>query len=401
MIFSIATLGCKVNQYESQRIREALTAAGYEEVPFGHAGVDLCVINTCTVTHRSDAEGRRLMRRALRIAARVVVTGCQAVVAPESIQAVSPRLEVATPQAVGALLALELPGYISGFGAHARAFVKVQQGCDQNCAYCIVPRARGGPSSRTEEEIVHEINTLHDNGFQEVVLTGINMGLYRGGLAPLLGRILEATSIPRIRLSSIEPWTVGDELLRLVLEEPRVCQHLHLPLQSGTDAILEAMGRPYDTHYFRDLVGRIRSRSRDVALGSDVMVGFPGEDSETFSRSRQFLHELDLTYLHVFPYSPRPGTRAEKMPAQVDEAQKKARVKELRGLSAAKFAAFAASQTGRAQELLVTHAGDGACAGITSNYLRLRLAGAGRPGQIVPVRITGNQTAVRQGVPHG
>ena len=138
-----------------------------------------------------------------------------------------------------------------------------------------------------------------------------------------------------------------------------------------------------------------------MVFGADLIAGFPTETEEMFENTLHLVDDCGLTYLHVFPYSPRPGTRAEKMPAQVDEAQKKARVKELRGLSAAKFAAFAASQTGRAQELLVTHAGDGACAGITSNYLRLRLAGAGRPGQIVPVRITGNQTAVRQGVPHG
>src|SRR5208283_4187810 len=195
MRFAIFTLGCKVNQYESQRIRQGLLAAGHIEQAFIEPGADCYIINTCTITHKSDAEGRRVIRRALRHGGRVVATGCQVVVDPEGIRDISEVIEIARPDHLPEILQVDLPSIISGFGDHHRAFVKIQQGCDKYCTYCIVPFAKGRPSSRPWQEVVTEVKALHEARYQEVVLTGINIGLYEGGLSRLVERVLSHTSI--------------------------------------------------------------------------------------------------------------------------------------------------------------------------------------------------------------
>lgn len=385
MRFAIFTLGCKVNQYESQRIRQGLLAAGHQEQPFYEPGADCYIINTCTITHKSDAEARRIMRRALRSGNRVIVTGCQVAVDPAGIREVSDEIEIARPDHLSEMLQIDLPSIISGFGDHHRAFVKVQQGCDKYCSYCIVPFTRGRPLSRPWQEITTEVKNLHEKGYNEVVLTGINIGLYEGGLSRLVERILSHTSIPRLRISSLEPWTVEDSLISMAADSPRVCKHLHLPLQHGSDPILRAMGRPYTASYFKSLIGRIRDASTGIALGMDIIVGFPGEDDKAFEESFSLIEDLDISYLHVFPFSPRQGTAAAKLPGRPDEAVIKDRSFHLRALSKEKRHTFAASCLGKVEEILVTRSCDGIMNGVTSNYLTVLARGSLQEGTMARV----------------
>ncbi|HQI00616.1 MAG TPA: MiaB/RimO family radical SAM methylthiotransferase [Deltaproteobacteria bacterium] len=375
MKFAITTLGCKVNQYESQLIREALKAGGYDEQDFSLPGADLYIINTCTVTHRSDAEDRRLMRKALAFSSRIIVTGCQAAVYPGEIRGLSERIETVPFDQLESVLGVPFPKSITDFADHSRAFVNIQQGCDNRCTFCIVPSARGTPRSRPLEEIIHEISRLFDSGFREIVLTGINIGLYDGGIPALMRKILERTPMPRVRISSIEPWTLTSELISMAVNEPRICRHLHLPLQSGSDEILSRMGRPYQAGYYRDLVSEIRSSSRDIAIGSDIMVGFPGESEEQFRETFSLLEDLDIAYLHVFPFSPRPGTPAASYPGQVDARIVKDRASRLRNLSKDKRRSFIRSQIGKPEEVLVTHSSGNSFKGITSNYITVEAQG--------------------------
>ncbi|HNU74408.1 MAG: Threonylcarbamoyladenosine tRNA methylthiotransferase MtaB [Deltaproteobacteria bacterium ADurb.BinA179] len=385
MIFAITTLGCKVNQYESQLLREALVERGWCEQPFSSPGADVYIVNTCTVTHRSDAQARNLIRRALKFGARVIATGCQAKVYPDEIRRISHTVAVMPFEEMGEALGVSIPRRITGFCGHGRAFVNIQQGCSNHCTFCIVPGARGVPWSRPAQEIVEEISGLYDAGFREIVLSGINIGLYEGGVAALLERVLACTAMPRVRISSIEPWTLTDELIRLVSEEPRMCRHLHIPLQSGSDTILRRMGRPYTARYYRGLVENIRSLSSEMSIGSDVIVGFPGEGEHEFEETHSLLRDIGISYLHVFPFSPRPGTPAAAWSARPDSRAVKERVALLRDLSLRKREEFIRSQLGREAEVLVTHAHERSFQGITSHYLHAKAAGRVRVNDRVRV----------------
>ncbi|HPR52531.1 MAG TPA: tRNA (N(6)-L-threonylcarbamoyladenosine(37)-C(2))-methylthiotransferase MtaB, partial [Deltaproteobacteria bacterium] len=213
----------------------------------------------------------------------------------------------------------------------------------------------------------------------------INIGLFEGGLTALIHRILAHTSISRVRISSVEPWTVEDELIEIVSQDPRVCKHLHLPLQSGSDRILSGMGRPYTAGYYRDLVSKVRSASVDVAIGSDIMVGFPGEDQSCFGETSSLLQDLDITYLHVFPYSARPGTPAATYASQVDAAVKRDRARILRDLSRKKRDTFIRSQVGSTGDVIVTNTNSDSFSGITSNYLRVQVTGSAAVNDLVRI----------------
>jgi len=389
MKFAVATLGCKVNQYDSELIREGLIRSGHTEQSFHKPLAHLYIINTCTVTHRADAESRKLIRRALRQCpdARIVATGCQAVTDPDALKDISDRVEVVAPTQIGEVLDIGIQTKITSFYGHSRAFVKVQQGCNMFCTYCIVPYARGKPISRPQEEIIEEIKVLHDHGYNEVVLTGINIGLYNGGIGDLVKKILMYTRIPRIRISSVEPWTVNSILLDIMAYEPRVCNHIHLPLQSGCGRILRAMGRPYDKAYYSDLIKSIRSISKDIAIGTDIMVGFPSEDEDAFEETFEFVKDLDITYIHTFPYSKRPGTEAAGLKPHIDTAIKRERVSRLRAISREKRTEFALSQIGCKRDILVLNTDAKDSVGMTSNYLKMRLPGHQNIGHIVEASI--------------
>lgn len=388
MKFAIATLGCKVNQYQSQLVREALVQGGAVEQEFSLPGADLYLVNTCTVTHRSDAEARKLIRRGAAFGGRLVVTGCMAGAYPREVGAVSDALEVVPFGNLPDALGVPLPGHITSFRGHSRAFVNVQQGCSNRCTFCIVPEARGAPRSRPMGEILREIECLQEAGFREIILTGINIGLYEGGTASLLQKIVEGSTMPRIRLSSIEPWTVTPQLVDLIAREGRICRHLHLPLQSGSDAVLARMNRPYRAGYFRDLVLGVREEVPGMAIGSDVMVGFPGEEEEDFSETERLVDGLDLAYLHVFPYSKRPGTPAAGFGGAVGAGVARERARRMRELSRAKRGAFISSRIGCEEEVIVTNARGGLFRGLTSNYIKVEGVGKARVNDLVRIVLT-------------
>lgn len=355
---AVLTLGCKANQFESAAMQEQLENAGFA-VGSLSAETELVVINTCTVTGATDSQSRKLVRRARRISpeARIFVTGCAAQVDPsmftslpgvegvfgnmekqnlqEYLSESSPRVNVGDIAQAQNCPALK----IRRFAGHSRAFVQIQTGCDNFCSYCIIPYARGRSRSVPCADVVEQIQILAAGGFQEIVLTGIHIGRYGKDLpenidlAFLVETILRRTHVARIRLGSVEPQEVTPALLHLIATSERVCSHLHIPLQSGADTVLERMKRTYTRAYFRDLIAIIKQRIPDISLGLDVITGFPGEDTAEFEQTRSLLEELPFNHLHVFPYSNRKGTLAARMPAQVPVAVRRERAALLRDMA--------------------------------------------------------------------
>lgn len=402
---AFATLGCKTNQFESAAMQETLIRAGYQILAF-EQGADLVIVNTCTVTSATDAQSRNLIRRARRHnpACRVIVTGCYAQIDPQALRAlpgVGLVLGNEEKQALLDYLEGEAGGPsgiavsdirqtatlnrspLTSFAGRSRAFVQIQNGCDAFCSYCIIPYARGASRSAAADDIICQVKSLVSAGFQEIVLTGIHIGGYGADLAQpltlldLLCRIEQATAVHRLRLGSLEPTEISDELLAHIAASPVICPHLHIPLQAGDDLILQRMGRPYDTAFFAALLQKVRSRLPDAAICLDVITGFPGESDASFTRSRDFIDSLPITDLHVFPYSRRPGTPAAGMAEQVPGDVSRARAEVLRHLAAAKQQAFARRFLGRRLEVVVEAAGQGGqLKGVSRNYLAIRFAGA-------------------------
>ena len=418
MRVAIVTLGCKVNQYESQALQEALERRGHVVVPVEQAP-DVVIVNSCTVTHRSDRDTRAWIRRARRArpGVRVVVTGCYAQVDPESLRSLEVDAVVGTadkssvPELVdhawsGVRVApvdrgrpLE-PEPVSRFAGRTRAYLKVQDGCEAFCAYCIVPYARGPSRSLPLEEVEAGLARLRDAGHREVVLTGVHLGLWGRDLVPPrtledLLAVAERSGVPRIRLSSLEPQEISESLITRLERSDVLCPHLHIPLQSGSDRVLEAMGRPYRIGAFRSLVERLARSVPGICLGFDVIVGFPGESGDDFRETVELLESLPVAYLHVFPFSPRKGTRAYTMGGRVPEAEVGRRARVLRELSARKREAFWQSHGGRILPALAEGtAGDGWLRLRTRNYIPVRAPWDGEPpGHEVLVRLE----AVRPG----
>ena len=403
---SIATLGCKVNAYDSATIADRLRAAGCEIVPAG-TPADVVVVNSCTVTDAADAESRRLARRARREhpAARVILTGCYAQTKAAEAAAVpavdhvigSNRLEVLVAAVTAPLPAVarvvvgnaRRERTVTTFGARTfagqtRAFLKVQEGCDLFCTFCIIPLARGASRSLAPRVVLAEVAALARAGFEEVVLTGVHLGGYGQDLTPpvdlawLVAALAEQGLVPRLRLSSIDPHEVTEPLVRLLARAPALCPHLHVPLQSGDDTVLRRMRRRYDTALARERLAMMRELLPEAAIGTDLIAGFPGEDEAAFERTLAFVEESPFTYLHVFPYSVRSGTTAAKLEGRNPPATIVARARRLRALGERKRAAFARRFDGAEAEVLVETTRDpasGHLRGYTRNYLRARLAG--------------------------
>ena len=382
----LATLGCKLNQSEIEEWARRLTAAGCDIVT-GPAGADVCVVNTCTVTHVAARKSRQLVRRCARANphAQLVVTGCFAEIHPDqAAQLPGVRLVLGTadkeclPETVAERWGVsltergqEMPKLLA---LRTRCLVKIQDGCDNACAYCAVRVARGRERSRSLQDILDEVLDRQGEGYQEIVLTGVNIGAYgreRGdSLAGLVSAILDVSDLPRLRLSSIEPWDLAPDLLRL-WEGPRLCPHLHLPLQSGCDATLRRMNRRCSTAEYRDLVSHAREAIPDLAVTTDLIVGFPGETDEGFEASAEFAAEMGFARVHVFPFSPRPGTSAALMPQQVPAPIKKARAKRMRAIAEASGRAFRARFLDRITDVLwETREGD-TWSGLTGGYIRV------------------------------
>jgi threonylcarbamoyladenosine tRNA methylthiotransferase MtaB len=400
---AITTLGCKINQFESAAMAETLGKEGFSIVPFDGAA-DIYVINTCTVTSKTDAESRRLIRRATRQnpSAKIVVTGCYAQVAFEELQDM-PGVNLILGNGEKRGIAQMLAGLgdtqqvlvsdiaqeqstggtrLESFAEHTRAFLQVQNGCDAFCSYCIVPHARGRSRSVPLAEALAGIRTFAGRGFKEVVLTGIHLGAYGLDLSPSLSLLdlLSAAEkehlVERIRVGSVEPTEVSDPLIGFLATSASVCPHLHIPLQSGHDRVLKAMNRSYATADFRLVMEKLTAALPAVCIGTDIITGFPGETDDEFQKGYHFLESLPLAYFHVFPFSPRTGTPAAAMDGHIHSSVIKERAKALRKLSEEKKKAYYRSFIGKELQVLVqTRDESGLLKGLSRNYVPVFLEG--------------------------
>jgi len=418
MRIAFATVGCRLNQFETDALRGKAQTAGHEVVAF-EAMADAYVINTCTITAEADADSRQLARRAVRRnpAALVAVTGCYAQAAPETVAAI-PGVDLVLGNAEKADLLNRLAAAEKG-AAHVqvgevrrqrrideygpgidadrtRAFLKVQDGCNYRCSFCIVPAVRGANRSQPPDRVAGEVRRLHAAGFPEVVLTGIHLGSYGRDLDPpttleaLCRRLADLPEAPRIRLSSLDPHEVRPDLIRLLAEAPRFCRHLHLPLQSGDEQVLRRMRRGHTAAQFRALVERLVAEVPGIAVTGDVIVAFPGESDRAFQNTVDLLEGLPIAGMHVFGYSPRPGTDAASFAGQLPRAVRAERSRTLRGVVAVKAQAFRRRFVGEVLEVAVLDRGEqgDVLEGLSDNYLRIWFEGdASLRGRLTRVRI--------------
>jgi threonylcarbamoyladenosine tRNA methylthiotransferase MtaB len=403
MRFAIATLGCKVNQYDSAIIEARLVALGMERTEFDRAA-EVYVVNTCTVTHRADAESLRLARRARKLnpAARVIMTGCLAQANPQilakahEVDAVvglgrADDLEKAATSGGGErvmvsnlrkqVAPIELGA--AALDGHTRAFLKVQEGCDQFCSFCIVPMARGRSRSIEPRQIFEALDGLAARGFKEVVISGVHLGGYGRDLEPpveleqLLEMIAERCPIERVRVSSLDPEELSGRIIAIVAQSSRFCPHLHLPLQAGEDVTLSRMRRRYTADYFRERVERVFAAMPDAAIGTDLIVGFPGETAQQFEQYFKFIENLPLAYFHVFPYSARTGTTAAKFGGKVAASEVKRRAALMRELGEHKRHQFAVRFVGQKLKVLVEQpTPEGRLQGYSRNYISVLTEGS-------------------------
>ena len=376
------TFGCKVNQYETELLRHRMSRPGDALVATPEEA-DVCLINSCSVTAFADKECRQMVRRVLRAnpRARTIVTGCYATRAPEDLRAISERVEVYTNAEKNALpscLGFEVadqPLGIHRFAGRTRAFLKIQDGCKAPCNYCIIPTVRPDLQSKPLSQVLSEAEALLGNGYQEIVLTGIRLGQYRGesadGRTDLLGLLERLVRLPgrfRIRLSSLEVTEVTDRLIAFVAENDRICRHFHIPMQSCSTPVLRAMRRWYDADFYMRRVGAVRKAMPDCGVTADVMVGFPTETEAHFEETFQNIHRMSLSGLHVFRFSAREGTEAAKL-QPLDPRVVTSRAHRLGALDQELRLRFYRRFTGTFRETLPEPSGEG----WTDNYLRVRV----------------------------
>lgn len=392
------TLGCKVNQYETEKIREELEKLGFSTVAFT-SEADVYIINSCTVTVTADAKSRRAIRQAAKrnSNAFVIATGCYAELEPTEIAAIDGvDLVVGNDekQSIPERLIARFPELHPNGNSpvrprvRTRAVVKVQDGCSQFCAYCAVPYARSRKWSRPVPDVVNELRALADFGYKEIVLAGIRLGSHAEGLPKLVRAAAEVEGIERIRLSSLEVWEIDDELLEVLSETPKVCRHLHVPLQCGDGDVLKLMRRPYTSEKYAKTIEAARKALPGLGLTTDVIIGFPGESDEAFERSYRFVEDMNFSRLHVFRYSPRPGTAAAEMPDRVPEVEKVRRSELMIELGKKQMRQFAEQMIDQTVSVLVESKRTELLSGFTDNYVEVQFAGSERlRGEIVPVRI--------------
>lgn len=418
MNFNIITLGCKVNQYESQAMKETLLSSGFS-MSDDTAKADIIIINTCTVTSVSDAKNRKVIHKARRNNPDgiIVLTGCMPQAFPKDFDTFKdcdivlgnysrndlvPMLEkfFNSHQQIISIKENQHknPTYeklsVSDFGEHTRAFVKIEDGCNRFCSYCIIPYARGRVRSKSIEDLKRETENLADNGYKEIVLVGINLSAYGQDIGKSLCDAVEAvcenSKILRVRLGSLEPEQMDKEVINRLASQKKLCPQFHLSLQSGCDETLKRMNRHYDTALYREIVENLRNAFENAAMTTDVMVGFPGETEEEFKKSLEFVKSIGFSKVHVFPYSRRKGTVADKAPNQVDEKTKGDRSKEMISVTNKTTNKFFATQVNRTEQVLFeTMKNDLYCEGYTENYTPVHLNTKNNLcGEIYKVKIT-------------
>ena len=414
------TFGCRLNQYDTETLRTLLERDRWRTVS-ARDEAEIYVVNTCSVTSRADATSRKAIRRIHKAhpSARIVVTGCYAQRAPEELAGLpgvslvvgaadraqivqlvdvpaGKRARVAVSPIEKANKFLDVP--ITEMMERSRAYVKVQEGCNEACSFCIVPQTRGRSRSRTPDSVLQQVRDLVAGGYVEIVVTGVHVGDYgldlprgRRMLAELIGEILNVPGLERFRLSSIEPSSVTDELIDLMAAEDKFARHFHIPFQSGSNDVLERMNRRYTVEAFAETIGKIAERVPGCGIGADVICGFPGETEADFQQTFDRLVELPVTYLHPFTYSVRPGSAAEAFGDQVAADVKKRRAQSLKRLTRDKNRLFRERHVGATMDVLLESSAStdgGRASGLTDNYLRVEVSG--NPGtRLEPVRITG------------
>jgi threonylcarbamoyladenosine tRNA methylthiotransferase MtaB len=399
--FAVKFLGCKVSQADAMMARRALLAAGHTEA--AEADAELHVINTCCITSEAESKSRQSVRRSLKTAEEVFVSGCAVNLDAARFAEIDPRVRAfpGTADQVAATMTEQLGACVDldhdllvrqpEQATRTRGFVKVQDGCDCHCAYCIIPTVRGAARSRATSAVLEEVRRRVDQGQPEMVLTGISVGDYRDPergleLGELMMDIARVPGVERVRLSSVEVIHVRDSLLDALASEPKVCPHLHVPLQSGDDEVLRDMGRHYDVSEYVHAIEHLRARVPQVNVTTDVIVGFPTEDEQAFQRTLSVIDEVGITRVHVFSYSPRPGTVAEQLGDQIAPEEKKRRSHELRGRSEVHSRHHRAAKLGRRERVLIDKVADSQCSGYTADYTRCYLpSGAGPRGRLVDV----------------
>ncbi len=385
------TFGCKVNQYETEELRGQLRLGGFRIVPMEEAA-DVYVLNSCSVTADADSSCRQWVRKLLREQphSRVLVTGCYAERAPQELSDLSPRVEVfGNREKPMIAMALGVPTAcienaaktgVTALAERSRVFLKIQDGCDAHCTYCIIPSVRPDMICKPAPEVLREAQALIDKGFRELVLTGVRLGRYLWqdwDFGRLMESVVELTGDFRIRLSSIEVTEIPDAVVELAASHPKMCPFFHIPLQSGDDNVLKRMGRWYTNADYRSRLEFIRKRIPDVAFSGDVIVGFPGEGENEFQNTLTLLKEEGFTRLHAFRYSVRPGTPAERLPGHIEGRVKAERVRQLGELDKTLRHRYAEKFVGR--EVRVLHELDNT--GYTAHYVRARSAKASFPGE--------------------
>lgn len=416
---ALQNVGCKLNTYEIEALTNGLDLRGYEIVPFS-AQADVYVVNTCTVTGSGDSDSRKAVRRAKRQNpdATVVATGCYAQRRPQELDAAGADLVIGNGQKAQLLdkLAAHLGGapvepcspqtrprteqFLAIEGAvnqgRTRGMLQIQDGCDEHCTYCIIPTVRGHSASRKASEIVEQARTMVASGYRELALTGVHTGSYgydqddQHALVALLVELTQIDGLERIRLNSIEPGYVDDALIDFAAASPKFCRHFHVPLQSGDDQILKRMGRRYNRAYYAERIERIATLIPDCAIGADVMVGFPGESDRQFMQTRALLADLPMTYLHVFSYSLREGTPAERLRDHQEKSVMKDRSQNLIALGEAKRLAFHQRFVGQHLQILAEGRPDpatGLQVGLSDNYIKTLFTGSAQRNEFLTVHI--------------
>ncbi|MFQ5453891.1 MAG: tRNA (N(6)-L-threonylcarbamoyladenosine(37)-C(2))-methylthiotransferase MtaB [Candidatus Zixiibacteriota bacterium] len=411
----VQTVGCRLNQYESERIATQLTPYGFERALKGEKA-DLYILNTCTVTHRADSDCRNLIRKAVRTnpRSRIVVTGCYVDNDPEKIsgmEGVDLIIHNAEKDNMIKILPERLPDLfnfepdkncspiITDFSNHNRAWIKISDGCNQYCSFCIIPTVRGKLRSRPVKAIIEEINSLVENGYKEIVLTGVHIGHYKNrktepqvkNLAALCRMIMKETDLYRLRISSIEPQTVSDELVEVYADaNGRICRHMHIPLQSGSSRMLKQMRRPYNQKTYIKRVTTLKQALENSIIGADVIVGFPGETEEDFDHTRRLVESGLIDYLHVFSYSDRRNTPASQMSGKISPLIIKERNAILTRISNRLREESHKRQVSKVLEVISEHKKtiEGHYCGVSDNYVRVKLPGKTIRGRnIIKVRI--------------
>lgn len=410
MTFAIHTFGCKVNIYESEYVINLMQANGYKMVDFNN-DADIYIINTCSVTNEADKKDRKLIHttRNNHKDKILVVMGCFSQLNPDVIDAdivlgnkhKSKIIELINEYKKNKQKIVKVEDitdtnfedmYINRFVEHTRAFVKIQDGCNAFCAYCAIPYARGNLRSKKFFKVIEEVSELVNNGYKEIVLTGIHTGRYgkeqNTTLEKLLKELVKIEGILRIRLSSIEINEITDGIIELIKNNPIMAKHLHIPLQSGSNEILSLMNRKYKKEYFIDRVSYIRKEIPDISITTDLIVGFPGETEEYFKETIDTLNIINFTKIHTFPYSKRNGTVAASMPNQIDGNTKKCRVKEVIALSDKNEEAFYKSKVGNIYDGIIENRKDGKNIVITTNYIPVEVSDTIPSNSIVNIKIT-------------